>query len=178
MTSLWPPALQSLSSLNSEVDSIATLWPEPGQLKSLHMTLKERQAAGNRQIKTIYIGLTQHLSGWYFQRRTDCPKISASEDAGFRIADLEEENLSSDLRLVMGLIRRGSDSTYRPTNNSAWITYLKEIWEGSPAAQKLRSTWRDLTSEEGSIAPVLKPVMIFTRVGGYWYGECDDIEGQ
>ncbi|KAF4342476.1 hypothetical protein FBEOM_3562 [Fusarium beomiforme] len=152
------------------VDSIATPWPTPGYLMALHRALKHRAAAGHRQIKAIYIGLSRQLKDWR------C--LPVSEDAGFRLVGIDGEKLPKHFRFVADLSGPDGYDADPPISNSAWIPWLKDSWMDTRAAQELRSTWQELTSDEGSMAPVLKPVIIFTRCDGALHGGCDPLEGQ
>ncbi|KAI7763691.1 hypothetical protein LZL87_011548 [Fusarium oxysporum] len=73
ITTFDAPVLEILSSLETDVDYIAIPRPVGGELQKLHRTLQKRVAAGSRQIKSIYIGISSYLQDQYLPRPENHP---------------------------------------------------------------------------------------------------------
>ncbi|KAI1013775.1 hypothetical protein LB503_010589 [Fusarium chuoi] len=148
LTTLDDPSLEILSSLTADIDCIAVRWPTgTGQVEELHAALHKRVAAGGRQIKAIYTGISSELRGELRHRRNHY--MTPLADSEVMTKDDAE------------IYRNSRDFLFFTRSRLEYYIYESRGFER--ASKELRSIWERLPFKDGIAEPVIKPGFILVR---------------
>ncbi|KAF5709402.1 hypothetical protein FMUND_10095 [Fusarium mundagurra] len=155
LTTRDAPSLELLSSITTDIDCIAIprrrVRSEAQKLHlALHRALQNRVAAGGRQIKVIYTGISSELPDNYRPPRNH----PMTPLADFEVTTDDDALSSSYPGIKFVVVYNGSSGTKKFLN----LEYSGSVYH--EAAVELRSTWRRLTWKDEIATPVIKPGLI------------------
>ncbi|KAJ4127790.1 hypothetical protein NW768_008065 [Fusarium equiseti] len=145
------PSLSALSRLGTNVDAIATLWPEPRMLDVLFLSLQMRDAHFHLEgIKTFLVGVTAIV----------CDPI-VSPKAFNQLGEMRFKTFELDDPALLNLLDDCDAPRKVHASNKCFIRTLQEYWERDQRNEELRETWQNLmNAPNGEPAITMKPVAI------------------